>query len=121
MATRAQRITKALGRGHDKLREIFNREQELIVLTGDQNAGYSTTATWDSHWYLDKREYSDVIAQKRYKRVVVDDVDGSREAVLKAATAFQIGDDIYTFHGKDSFVGAVRSYEFKVIHAGPRI
>lgn len=93
----------------------------LNVLEGDQNNWGTPIATWDSHWYLDKREYSDVIAQKRYKRVIVDDVDGNREAVLKAATAFQIGDDIYTFHGKDSFVGAVRSYEFKVIHAGPRI
>lgn len=120
MATRAQRITRALAKGHDRLREIFNHDQVLKVLTGDQN-NYSTAATYDSHWYLDRREYSDVIAGKRYKRVVVDDVDSTRRPILKAATAFQIGDDVYTFHGKDSFVSAVRSYEFKVIHTGPRI
>lgn len=120
MATRAERITKALARGHDRLREIFNENQVLKVLTGDQNE-YMTTATYDSHWYLDKREYSDVIAQKRFKRIVIDDIDNTRRPILKAATALQIGDDVYTFHGKDSFVSAVRSYEFKVIHAGPRI
>ena len=118
--SRADRITKGLARAHDKLRSTFNRHQTLKVLTGDQT-NYSTAATYDSHWYLDKREYSDVIAGKRFKRVVVGDVDGSRETILKAATALQIGDDIYTFHGKDSFVSSIRSYEFKVVHAGVRI
>lgn len=117
---RGTRIAKAQARAHDRLRQIFVQEQCLKVLTGDQQS-YTQIATYDSHWYLDKREYSDVIAGKKYKRVVVDDVEGCRLAKLKAATAFQIGDDVYTFHGKDSFVGAVPSYEFKVIHAGPRI
>lgn len=117
---RGTRIAKAQARAHDRLRQIFIQEQCLKVLTGDQQS-YTQIAAYDSHWYLDKREYSDVIAGKKYKRVVVDDVEGCRLAKLKAATAFQIGDDVYTFHGKDSFVGAVPSYEFKVIHAGPRI
>lgn len=117
---RGTRIGRALARGHDRLRQIFLKDQCLKVLTGDQQA-YVETATYDSHWYLDRREYSDVIAQKRYKRLVIDDVDGCRLAQLKAMTAVQIGDDVYTFHGKDSFVGAVPSYEFKVVHKGPRI
>ena len=117
---RGSRIAKSLGRGHDKLRQIFIKDQCLTILTGDQQA-YVATATYDTHWYLDKREYSDVIAGKRYKRLVIDDVDGCRLAKLKAMTAVQIGDDVYTFHGKDSFIGNIPSYEFKVIHKGPRI
>lgn len=96
------------------------QEQCLKVLTGDQQ-GYSTIATYDSHWYLDKREYLDVSAGKRYKRLLIDDVEGCRLSKLKQMTAVQIGDDVYTFHGKDSFVGAVPVYGFKVIHAGVRI
>ena len=117
---RSVRIAKALGRAHDKLRQIFNQESCLKVLTGDQQA-YTLVTTYDSHWYLDKREFSDVIAQKRFKKIYVDDVEGCRLAQLKTATAFQIGEDIYTFHGKDSFTGKVPSYEFKVVHKGPRI
>lgn len=117
---RGTRIGRALARGHDRLRQIFLKDQCLKVLTGDQQA-YTVSATYDTHWYLDKREYSDVIAGKRFKRLVIDDVEGCRLAKLKVMTAVQIGDDIYTFHGKDSFVGAVPSYEFKVIHKGPRI
>lgn len=118
---RSVRIAKALGRGHDKLRQIFVQEQCLKLLAGDQNNWGEPIATYDSHWYLDKREYSDVIAGKRFKRLVIEDVEGCRLAKLKAMTAVQIGDDVYTFHGKDSFVGAVPSYEFKLLHAGVRI
>lgn len=117
---RSTRIAKALGRAHDKLRPIFVQSQCLKLLTGDQQA-YTELATYDTHWYLDKREYSDVIAGKRYKKLIIDDVDGCRLSKLKAMTAVQIGDEVFTFHGKDSFVGAVPSYEFKVLHAGPRI
>lgn len=117
---RGTRIARALARGHDRLRQIFVKDQCLKVLTGDQQA-YTTLVTYDSHWYLDRREYSDVIAGKRFKRLVVDDIEGCRLAELKAATAVQIGDDVFTFHGKDSFIGAVPSYEFKVVHKGARI
>lgn len=117
---RGTRIARALAKGHDKLRRIFVQEQCLKLLTGDQQS-YTELATYDTHWYLDRREYSDVIARKRYKRLVIDDVDGCRLSELKAMTAVQIGDEVFTFHGKDSFVGAVPSYEFKVLHAGPRI
>lgn len=118
---RGTRIARALGKGHDRLRQIFLKDQCLKILTGDQNNWGEPIATYDSHWYLDKREYSDVIAGKRYKRLVIEDVEGCRLVQLKAMTAVQIGDDVYTFHGKDSFIGAVPSYEFKVIHKGPRI
>lgn len=117
---RSTRIARGIARAHDRLRQIFVQEQCLKLLTGDQQS-YSTIATYDSHWYLDKREYSDVAAGKRFKRLIIEDVEGCRLSKLKAMTAVQIGDDVYTFHGKDSFVGAVPSYEFKVIHAGPRI
>lgn len=117
---RPTRIARAIARAHDKLRPIFLNQQCIKLLTGDQQS-YSEIATYDSHWYLDKREYLDVSAGKRYKRLIIDDVEGCRLNKLKAMTAVQIGDDVYTFHGKDSFVGGVPVYEFKVIHAGVRI
>ena len=117
---RGTRIGRAQARAHDRLRQIFLNDQCLKVLTGDQQ-NYTTLASYDSHWYLDRREYSDVIAGKRYKRLVIDDVDGCRLDKLKAMTAVQIGDEVFTFHGKDSFLGSVPSYEFKITHKGPRI
>lgn len=117
---RGTRIARALARGHDKLRTIFVQEQCLKILSGDQQA-YTVEATYDTHWYLDKREYSDVIAGKKYKRLVINDVEGCRLSKLKVMTAVQIGDVVYKFHGKDSFVGAVPSYEFKVYPLGERI
>ena len=117
---RPTRIARGIARAHDRLRQIFVQEQCLKILSGDQQS-YKVEATYDSHWYLDKREYSDVIAGKRFKRLVIEDVEGCRLSKLKAMTAVQIGDDVYTFHGKDSFVGAVPSYEFKVVHLGQRI
>jgi len=118
---RSTRIARAIGRAHDRLRPIFVQEQCLKLLSGDQNNWGTPIAAYDSHWYLDKREYLDVSAGKRYKRLIIDDVEGCRLSKLRAMTAVQIGDDIYTFHGKDSFVGAVPVYEFKVVHAGVRI
>jgi hypothetical protein len=118
---RPTRIARGLAKAHDRLRRLFNQEQCIKLLAGDQNNWGTPIATYDSHWYLDKHEYSDVIAGKRYKRLVIDDVEGCRLAKLKSMTAVQIGDDIYTFHGKDSFVGSVPSYEFKVVHKGQRI
>lgn len=118
---RGTRIARAVARAHDRLRPIFLKEQCIKLLAGDQNSWGDPIATYDSHWYLDKREYLDVSAGKRYKRLVIDDVEGCRLRKLKQMTAVQIGDDVYTFHGKDSFVGAVPVYEFKVIHLGPRI
>ena len=118
---RGTRIAKALGRGHDKLRSIFNQEQCLKLLNGDQNNWGEPIATYDSHWYLDRREYTELSTGKKFKRVVIDDVEGCRKAKLKSATAAQIGDMIYRFASKDSLTGGVPSYEFKVYPVGERI
>lgn len=118
---RGTRIARALARGHDKLRQIFVQEQCIKLLAGDQQNWGDPIATYDSHWYLDKREYSDVIAGKKFKRLVIDDIDGCRLSKLKAMTAVQIGDVVFRFHGKDSFLGAVPSYEFKIYPLGERI
>lgn len=116
---RGTRIARSLARGHDKLRQIFIQEQCLQLLTGDQQS-YTPLATYDSHWYLDRREYSDVIAGKKFKRLIIDDVEGCRLSKLKQMTAVQIGDTVYKFHAKDSFISAVPSYEFKVYPVGAR-
>ena len=118
---RPTRIARGIARAHDRLRQIFVQEQCIKLLSGDQNNWGTPIATYDSHWYLDKREYLDVSAGKRYKRLVVEDLEGCRLPKLRVMTAVQIGDDVFTFHGKDSFVGAVPSYEFKLLHAGVRI
>lgn len=117
---RGTRIARSLGRGHDKLRRIFLKEQCLRLLTGDKE-DFSPPATYDSHWFLDKHVYTELPSGKRFMKLYVDDVEGCRMALLKAATAVQIGDAIYKFHAKDSFVGAIPSYEFKIYPLGDRI
>lgn len=116
---RATRIARAIGRAHDRLRPIFLRTQCLKLLEGDQN-NWTDTASYDSHWYLDKREYTELPSGKRYMKLTVEDVEGCRLAKLKTATAIQVGDVVFKFHAKDSFVGAVPSYRFKVYPIGPR-
>lgn len=118
--SRGTRIARALGRSHDKLRSIFLEGVCLKILTGDQ-APYATIASYDFHWHLDKREYVDIVAGKKFKKLIVDDVDGCRLSKLKEMTAVQIGNIIFKFHAKDSFVGSVPTYEFKVYPTGEQV
>ena len=118
---RGTRIGKAQARAHDRLRSIFLEGQCLKIYAQDTGPYTTPTATYDTHWYLDKREYSDVIAGKKFKRLVIDDTEGRRLAKLKAMTAVQIGDTIYKFHAKDSFIGSVPTYEFKVYPTGEQV
>lgn len=118
--SRGTKIARGLSRGHDKLRSIFLEGICLKVLAGDQNS-WTTLATYADRWYLDKREYSDVVAGKKFKRLIIDDIDGCRLQKLRDMTAVQIGDIIFKFHAKDSFIGSVPTYEFKVYPTGERI
>lgn len=118
--SKGTKIARAMSRGHDKLRSIFLEGVCLKTLTGDQNSR-SVSATYTTRWYLDKHEYSDVIAGKKYKRLVVDDIEGCRLPILRAMTAVQIDDTVFKFHAKDSFIGSVPSYEFKIYPTGERI
>src|SRR5688572_3658217 len=90
MPTRGQRIARAKGRSYDKLRSIFLSDVCLRVLSGDQN-NYATEATYDSHWYLDRHEYSDLVAGKKFKLLKVADAEGCRLEKLRLATAVEIG------------------------------
>lgn len=117
---RGTRIARALAKGHDKLRRIFVQEQCLKLLSGDQQA-YTVEASYDSHWYLDRHEYTELATGKKFKRLVVDDVEGCRLSKLKAMTAVQIGDFVYRVPSKDSFTSAVPSYQFKIYPLGERI
>lgn len=115
------RIARALSRGHDKLRSIF-MEGVCLHLYDTTDSDYSTPiATYDSRWYLDKHEYSDVIAGKKYKRLVIDDLEGCRLQHLRNMTAVKVGDTVFKFHAKDSFLGSVPSYEFKIYPTGERV
>lgn len=118
--SRGTKIARALSRGHDKLRSIFLEGVCLKVLAGDQD-NRTTLATYADHWYLDKREYSDVSAGKKFKRLIIDDTDGCRLQRLRDMTAVQIGDIIFKFHAKDSFIGSVPTYEFKIYPTGERV
>ena len=115
------KIAKALGKAHDKLRSIYMEGVCLKIHTTTTSDYSSPIATYTSHWYLDKREYSDVIAGKKYKRLVIEDLEGCRLANLRAMTAVQVGDTVFKFHAKDSFLGSVPSYEFKVYPTGERV
>ena len=115
------RIARALSRGHDKLRGIF-MEGVCLKLYNVTEAPYTNPiATYTSRWYLDKHEYSDVVAGKKFKRLVVDDLEGCRLEKLREMTAVQIGDVVYKFVSKDSFVGSVPSYEFRLQPTGERV
>jgi hypothetical protein len=118
--SRGRRIARAFGRRDDKLRSIFLEGVCLKTLTGE-TAPYTTTATYADAWYLDKKEYSDVVAGKKFKRLVVEDLDGCRLQHLRAMTAVQVGDTVYKFIAKDSFIGSVPSYEFKLQPTGERV
>ena len=120
--SRGVRIARAYSRAHDKLRSIFLEGVCLKVYDQEQvDANTTPIATYDSHWYLDKHEYSDVVAGKKFKRLVVDDLEGCRKAELRKATAVQVGDTVYKFFSKDSFIGSIPSYEFKLYPTGQRI
>jgi hypothetical protein len=80
----------------------------------------SQRPVFDSHWYLDKREYTEQVSGKKFKRLVVDDVDGCRLAKLKTMTAVEHNGTVYKFRSKDSFISAVPSYEFKIYPVGLR-
>lgn len=95
----------------------------LKLYEGDQQALGDVTATYTTDWYLDKREYSEMAAgnQKYFKRLVVDDLDGCRKEILRRATVVKIGDALYKFGKKDSLIGSVPSYEFKIYPTGQRV
>ncbi len=121
MSSRGTRIGRALARGHNKLRDVYFDRHCLKLFNVSTGPYTAPIASYDKDWYMDKKEYSDVIAGKKYKRLVVDDVDGCRLEELRAMTAVQVGDTVFKFHGKDSFIGSVPSYEFKVYSTGERI
>ena len=120
MPSKGTRIGRAYARAHNKLRQIYFDEICLKVLTGS-TAPYTVEATYAADWYLDKKEYSDVVAGKKFKRLVIDDLNGCRLDDLRKMTAVQIGDTVYKFVAKDSFIGSIPSYEFKLQPTGERV
>jgi hypothetical protein len=123
---RGQRIARGLGRGYDKLRSIFLSGVCLQVLSGDQN-GYVPEATYDSHWFLDRREYNDLATRKKYILLKVADSDGCRLEKLRKMTAVRVGNPQVGWEQwkgivKPSFVpGMVPVYEFKLSPTGERV
>ena len=126
MADRGAKIARALGRSYDKLRSIFLNGVCLQILSGDQQA-YVTEATYDSHWYLDRREYSDLVANKKFILLKVADAEGCRLEKLRKATAVQVGNSQigwtrFKFAVKPTFLpGTVPNYELKLSPTGERV
>lgn len=116
---RGTKIARAIGRGHDKLRRIFLEGLCLKFYDGD--TGSNLIATYTDDWWFDQHEHSDVVAGKKYKRLVVEDVNGCRLSVLRQATAVKVGDAKFKFIAKPSFIGSVPMYEFKLQPTGERV
>lgn len=113
------RIAQRYAKGHNKLLALRLSGVTLKTLTG--SGPYTTTATYTDDWYLSKREYTDLKTGAKFKRLTVEDLDGTRLAKLKAMTAVQIGSVVYKFNAKDSFIGSIPSYEFKVYPTGEQV
>ena len=126
MPTGGQRIARGLGRGFDKLRTVFLEGVCLRVLSGDQNSPI-VEATYDSHWYLDRREFSDLASGKKFKLLKVSDHEGCRLSVLRKATAVEIGNpqigyERFKFAVKPTFIpGQLPNYELKINPTGERV
>jgi hypothetical protein len=118
---RGTKIARALGRSYDKLRTIFLNDVCLKLYDVTQPPYTTPIATFDSHWYLDKREFSDLATGKKYKLLKVADVDGCRLEKLRRMTAVQVGDTVFKFVSKDSFIGSMPAYEFKLQPTGERV
>lgn len=121
MPSKGTRIGKGLARAHTALRKVFF-DTECLKVYEQAQGPYTTPAdVYVTGWYLDKKEYSDVVAGKKYKRLVVDDVDGCRLETLRTCTHFQVGDMVFKVNAKDSFIGSVPSYEFRLQPTGERV
>ena len=120
-----KRIARAQSKAHNKLRRIFMEGACLKLYEGDQQTVDLDTpmVTYTTDWYLDKREYPEVTGDQRkyFKRLVVDDLGGCRREQLRLATIVKVGDALYKFGKKDSLIGSVPSYEFKVYPTGQRV
>ncbi len=121
MPSRGTRIGRALARGHNKLRSIYFDGDCLKLFDITAGPWENPLAEYADDWYLDKKEYSDVVAGKKYKRLVIDDLNGCRLSDLRRMTAVQVGDTVYKFVAKDSFIGSVPSYEFRLQPTGERV
>lgn len=115
-------IASALSEVHDELREIFGPSGSLKLLSGPQHA--TTEATYATGWSFPRKEYDDLALQKKFRKLIVDDPDGTRKAKLKAATAIQVDSVIYKNVSKDPHLnhdGGIPSYEFRVYSTGERV
>ncbi len=98
----------------------------MRILSGDQNSP-TVEATYDSHWFLDRHEYSDLTSGKKFKLLKVADSEGCRLDKLRKATAVEIGNpqigyERFKFAVKPTFIpGQVPNYELKINPTGERV
>lgn len=120
--SRGQRIANALGRARTKLAGIFY-EGECVkpLIEYDPIRVKGQIVTWTTHWFLDRRTYSDITTGKQYRRLVIDDPDGCRRRILEDMTAVQIGEYRFKVPAKPDFLGSLPSYEFRLSPTGERV
>lgn len=121
MATRGQRIARAFGRRDDKLRLVYMADSCLRLYNVTQPPYTTPIATYDSHWYLDRREYSEQVTGKRYLLLRVEDAEGCRLQKLREMTAVRVDDLIFKVITKPNFIGSVPAWEFKLSPTGERV
>ena len=122
MSTRGQRIARALGRAHTKLAGIFYEGDCLRPQVDRQPiTQHGKEVIWTTHWYLDRRTYSDIASGKQYRRLVIEDVDGCRKQTMMDMTAVQIGEYRFKFVAKPDFLGSLPSYTFRLSPTGERV
>lgn len=120
--SRGQRIARALGRAHTKLAGIYYEGECLKPMVGHDPARVNgKVIIWSTHWFLDRRVYSDITSGKQYRRLVIEDVEGCRKQTMIDMTAVQIGEYRFKFVAKPDFLGSVASYEFRLSPTGERV
>jgi hypothetical protein len=112
-------VATARAAGHNISRQQSVNTDTLILLAGA--SPYTTLTTLTTDWDLSRRDFQDFAEGPRYYKLYIEDLDGSRLAHLKNMTAVRIKGVVFKFVGKDSLIGAVPSYEFKVQATGERV
>jgi hypothetical protein len=112
----ADDVATSRAAGHNVSRQQSVNTDDLVLLNGND-----TLITLTDNWDLSRRDFQDFEGGPRYFKLYVEDLDGTRLSFLRNMTAVRIKGTVFKFVGKDSFIGAVPSYEFKVQATGEKV
>lgn len=121
MGSRGTRIGKAYKRADDRLRSVFFDTNCLKIYSQSTGPYITPVESYDNGWFVDEEEFTDIVSGKKFKYLTIEDVTGCRLQTLRDMTHVQVQDVIYKVANKDSFIGSVPSYEFKLQPTGERV